>query len=395
MAKTSFYPNFTDYVGSKLSYKVKRYDFVRTDNTSALYLQIFMNKKRVRLPLNLSVQSDYFDSKKQRVKPGHPFAKDFNLLIEKRLADINKIEVNYRLANKTLDLDLLILELTNPTATSDFITFWAEEMERQKDLISGDTFRQQMTMLNKTKGFKNPIYFNEITEELIQDLKTHCKVRLKNNENTISSLIKSVKKYIHIANKRGIDTPIAFNDIKNKSFKGNRTFLDQKELITLDSYWSSNYINDAHKKVLTRFLFSCFTGIRISDNKRMCEENFVENFIVFTAKKTGKFQRIPLNETAKKYLDRNNIDKEMFTNEYMNRILKEITSFLRIRKKISFHVSRHTFATNFLICGGRVEHLQKILGHSKIEDTMIYVHIVEHITNVQIHNMDEILKPEN
>jgi len=391
MGKTSFYPNFTDYIGSKLSYKVKRYDFVRTDDTCALYLQIFMNKRRARFPLHLSVQPEYFDQKKQRVKPGHPFAKDFNLLIEKRLADINKIEVNYRLASKTLDLDLLILELTNPTATSDFITFWSEEMERQKDLIGSETFRQQMTMLNKTKRFKNPIYFNEITEDLIQDLKTFCKVKLKNNENTISSLIKSFKKYIHIANRRGIDTPIAFSDIKNKSFKGNRTFLDKQELKMLDGYWSSNYINDTHKEVLSRFLFSCFTGIRISDNRLLKRENFMENSIVFTAKKTGKFQRIPLNETAKKYIDLKNLDKEVFTNEYINRILKEITQFLRIRKKVTFHVSRHTFATNFLMCGGRVEHLQKILGHSKIEDTMIYVHIVEQITNVQIHNMDEIL----
>jgi len=392
MTKELYYPVFTDYISSKLTYKVKLYKFVRTDNTSALYLQIFMNKKRVRHPLELSVPAQFFDLKKQRVKPNYNLAKDINLIIEKKLADINKIEVAYRLSNKKLTLDILISELINPTARLDFIKFWTDEMERQKDLISPETFRQQMSMLNKTKNFKNPLFFHEIDDDLVQDLKTHCKIKLKNNENTVSSLIKSFKKYLHIANKRGIVSAISFAEIKNKSFKGSRTYLEQKEIKILDSYWESEFINETHKKVLTRFLFSCFTGIRISDNKKMTAENFTENFIVFTAKKTGKFQRIPLNESAKKYITGNNIDLEPFTNEYANRMLKEIALFLKIRKKITFHVSRHTFATNFLICGGRVEHLQKLLGHSKIEDTMIYVHIVEQITNVQIHNMDDILK---
>jgi len=61
------------------------------------------------------------------------------------------------------------------------------------------------------------------------------------------------------------------------------------------------------------------------------------------------------------------------------------------KKESIFHVARHTFATNFLIAGGRVEILQKILGHSKIDETMIYVHIAESVTNVQIFNMDTII----
>jgi integrase/recombinase XerD len=64
-------------------------------------------------------------------------------------------------------------------------------------------------------------------------------------------------------------------------------------------------------------------------------------------------------------------------------------------KKSNYHVSRHTFATNFLLCGGRLENLQKILAHSKIEETMIYVHIVDQIKNDEIMNMDIILKNKN
>ena len=386
--------NFSGKLTAKI---VIKDDYVRADGTSALYLQIFLNKEKKKIPCNISVKSSEFDKIKQRVKAKNPMHKDFNLIIEKMLADINKIEVNYRLSNLTLNLSNLLNEFDNPTSRIDFIKFWEDEMIRQKEILKTDTYRQQMTMLNKTKAFKSPLYFYEINENYIQDLKVHCKKILKNNDNTISSLLKSFKKYLHIANKKGIVTPVSFDDIKNKSFKGNRTFLSPDEIRSLNKYWESEFVNETHKNILSMFLFSCFTGLRISDVTNLTDDNIIENTLAFTAVKTSKFQRISLNDSAKKYLDPKLIFKAAYTGEYINRELKNIAKICGIRKVITYHVARHTFATNFLICGGRVENLQKILGHSKITDTMIYVHIVESITDIQIHNMDEILtkKPLN
>lgn len=386
--------NFSGKLTAKI---VIKDDYVRADGTSALYLQIFLNKEKKKIPCNISVKTIEFDKIKQRVKAKNPMYKDFNLIIEKMLADINKIEVNYRLSNLTLNLNSLLNEFDNPTSRIDFIKFWEDEMIRQKEILKTDTYRQQMTMLNKTKAFKSPLYFYEINENYIQDLKVHCKKILKNNDNTISSLLKSFKKYLHIANKKGILTPVSFDDIKNKTFKGNRTFLSPDEIRSLNKYWESEFVNDTHKNILSMFLFSCFTGLRISDVTNLTNDNIIENTLAFTAVKTSKFQRISLNDSAKKYLDPKLIFKAAYTGEYINRELKNIAKICGIRKVVSYHVARHTFATNFLICGGRVEHLQKILGHSKITDTMIYVHIVESISDIQIYNMDEILtkKPLN
>lgn len=386
---TSFPMNFSGKLTAKI---VMKKDYVRTDGTCALYLQIFLNKEKKKVPCNISVKPEEFDLIKQRVKSKKPQHRDYNLIIEKMLADINRIEINYRLSGIPLTLSKLLEEYENPSSRTDFITFWENEMIRQKDILKSTTYRQQMTMLNKTKDFKNPLPFHEINEDCIQDLKTYCKKKLKNTDSTISSLIKSFKKYLHIANRRGIVTPISFEDIKNKQFRGNRTFLSPDEIVKLHDFWESSYISDNYKSILDRFLFSCFTGLRFSDIKMLTEDNIIEKTIVFTAAKTGKFQRIPMNRSCKKFIHPKKIFKDDFTNEYINRELKEIAKLLGIRKKISFHVARHTFATNFLICGGRVEHLQKILGHSKITDTMIYVHIVENITDIQIHNMDDILK---
>ena len=390
--------NFPMNFSGKLTAKVViKDDYIRADGTCALYIQVFLNKEKKKIPCNISVKPIDFDKLKQRVKTKNPLHKDWNLIIEKMLSDINKIEVNYRLSDTALNITRLLEEFENPTSRIDFLKFWENEMDHQKLILKPTTYRQQMTMLNKTKAFKSPVYFYEINDNYIQELKSYCKKTLKNNDNTISSLIKSFKKYLHIANKRGVTTPVNFNDIKNKSFNGNRTFLSPGEIIKLNSYWNSEFIKESHKNILSRFLFSCFTGLRISDIENISSDNIISDTLVFTSVKTTKFQRINLNESAKKYIDSNLMFQGSYTGEYINRELKDIAKICGIRKNITYHVSRHTFATNFLICGGRVENLQKILGHSKITDTMIYVHIVESVTDIQINNMDEILikKPLN
>lgn len=388
-----FPQNCPQVMSGKLSYKIKiKDDYIRSDGTCALYIQLFLNSIQKRIPLLMSVEIKHFDKKKQRVKASYENFKDYNLLIEKRLAEINAVEINYRLSGKPLNMELLADELDNPSARMDFIGFWENEMIRQKEILKEATYKQQMSMLNKVKEFKSPILFSEINNNLIEDLKSHCKKKLKNAPVTVGTLIKSFKKYLHIANKKGIVTQLRFDDIKSQTFKSNRTYLLPEDIVKMNAYWESQFINETHKNILSRFLFSCFTGLRFFDVKSLSTENFIEDTLVFTAEKTGKFQRIPLNKSAKKFINPETIFDGQYTDQYINRELKEIAKFLGIRKKITFHVSRHTFATNFLMQGGRVEHLQKLLAHSKIDETMIYVHIVEQITNVQIHNMDEILK---
>ncbi|MGZ3690528.1 MAG: tyrosine-type recombinase/integrase, partial [Pseudobdellovibrio sp.] len=46
-------------------------------------------------------------------------------------------------------------------------------------------------------------------------------------------------------------------------------------------------------------------------------------------------------------------------------------------RKIKFHSLRHTYASHFVMSGGKIQELQLLLGHSKIETTMIYAQVSE------------------
>ncbi len=68
----------------------------------------------------------------------------------------------------------------------------------------------------------------------------------------------------------------------------------------------------------------------------------------------------------------------------MNDYLKSIAAVLNIHKKITCHTARHTFAVQFLERGGRMEILQKLLGHSSIKTTGIYGKISTLLTDEEM-----------
>lgn len=380
--------NFSGKLTAKI---VIKDDYVRADGTSALYLQMFLNKEKKKIPLNISIRPLDFDKLKQRVKTKHPFHRDYNMIIEKAFSDIHKIELSYRLSGATLDMTKLTNEYENPTSKIDFIKFWELEMKNQKLIKDEATYNQQMSTLRKVKAYKSSILFYEITQEFFDAMLHYFRTVKKNEPYTIQSLVKNFKKYLHIANNLGIVTPLNYQDIKNKKCVSNRTYLSAVEINKLYLYYSSEFINPTLKNILARFLFSCFTGLRISDIKSITTENIVGNILVFFSVKTGKLQRIQLSSSALLFIGQNELFQGEYTEQQINLELKTIAKTCGITKRITFHVARHSFATNFLICGGRVEVLQKLLAHSQIRETMDYVHIVESVTDQQINNLDDIL----
>ena len=67
------------------------------------------------------------------------------------------------------------------------------------------------------------------------------------------------------------------------------------------------------------------------------------------------------------------------TEQRMNKYIKEVCAVAGIRKDVSFHTARHTFATLFLRntkAANGILLLQKILGHSDLNSTIVYSHVI-------------------
>ena len=399
MANTNNYFEFVPQIDPQkmsgtITYKIRiKKEYVRSDGTSALYLDIYQNRKKKKFNLNLSVPVNCFDDKKQRIKNTFKYYKDYNLVIEKLLADINAIEINYRLNNETLTIDDLIQDLTKPSLRISYIEFYQNLLDNQleKGIIKQSTYNQQQATLSKIRQFKNPCLFSDITEDFVQEFKSFLKNKLNNQPATVEIAIKNFKKYLHAANEKGIKTPILYNKIKVKAVQGSITFLLPEEVKKLYNLYNSDFINYTWKAILQRYLFSCFTGLRLSDIEAITNNNFFGDEIVFTTQKTQKLQRIKLNKTAKSLIKLPEVFMSTYSRKTINLELKKIATACGIKKRLYFHSSRHTFATNYLIAGGQIQNLQKALGHSKINTTMVYVSVVESLLNDEIGYLDDII----
>ena len=381
-------------MSGKVYIKVRiKSDYKRMDGTCAIYLQVRLSGEGKKMPLNINVTPSQFNEVTQRIKGKSKQAKDWNIIIEKALAEIHEIELDYRMSNRVLTLKKLVKEYINPIPKFDFLQFMDFELEVQKGFIKKSTYNQQRSSYRKLLRFKRHIPFSDIDDNFIKELKMWMKNSEKNKNATIATLLKNFKKYLNLANKRGIHTPIDFSEIKVVQSRGTRTFLDKSEIQKLHNYWQSEFINITHKQVLSKFLFSCFTSLRISDIQRIKRDNIISDFLVYTSSKTEKLNKIRLSESAKLFIQKEGcLFLDTYSDKHINEQLKGIVTVVGITKKVTFHVARHTFATQFIINGGNVVNLQKLMDHSEIKQTMIYVHIVNHFMDEQVSLLDNILK---
>jgi len=147
-------------------------------------------------------------------------------------------------------------------------------------------------------------------------------------------------------------------------------------------------------RAMLETLYSC--GLRVTEliTLKISDLFFDEGFIRVLGK--GNKQRfVPINDRNKNYI--NNyihqirvhipVKKEFEDNVFLNRngrqltrnmvfmIIKKLTELAGIKKSISPHTFRHSFATHLLENGADLRAIQQMLGHESITTTEIYMHV--------------------
>jgi integrase len=120
--------------------------------------------------------------------------------------------------------------------------------------------------------------------------------------------------------------------------------------------------------------------------------------------KSGQKRDIPIHPEVAKILDSLPRDCE-YVFSYKKRRVKEDSlknAFVRLIRRINrqnpmtpivdfhFHDLRHTFAHDYLAAGGKLGVLRELLGHSKIETTMVYASWSEEFASDSIFRMPDL-----
>jgi site-specific recombinase XerD len=199
--------------------------------------------------------------------------------------------------------------------------------------------------------------------------------------------------------------------ITNKNYLNEDQF---QELLNYDvSKLKQNEIN------YDMFVFACYAGgLRFSDVVELKWIDFLPNeqYIVKVIQKTKRKHQFKLPQKAvsiiekyrrneykstdfifpllkddfdysktQEYLFKDTAKYNTLTNQTLNKIGKE----LKLPFPLTFHTSRHTFATRALNKGMRIEHVSKILDHTNISITQIYAKIINKELDKAMDIMDE------
>ena len=255
---------------------------------------------------------------------------------------------------------------------------------------TGDSYLALAKQIENYSGLKTT--FKQIDKKycagFIEHLNTTKNQRtgLPLNENTVFNYMKRFEAVINTAIADEVTNANPFKQIKQENKPKKR----KTEIIylTIDEVQKLENIECLNPIVKQTFLFACYTGLRFSDVEgltwgKLQADNNGGMFINYIQKKTQKQEYLPIPQKAVEFLpDRaKQTDKDKVfklpSNTYTNAHLQAWASLAGVKKHITFHIARHTYATLLLSLGAGIETISKNLGHSEIRTTQAHYSAIE------------------
>lgn len=381
-----------------------RKKILRKNGTAVIQVRAYLNGAYKYISAKIYVTPAQWDIRKEVIK-NHPNKHKLNEQLRLQIEEMEVFELNTTTKQNGI---FHLSQLENyrlPSAYNSFTHF--VEMELQKEDVKESTRNTYVTTLSRLKAFRPVIYFEDLTYNMVREF-DHFLKQFNNSLNTRAKNHKNVKKFVNLAIKLDL-LDINSNPYKRfqvKKERTERTFLNKAEVERIEAIELGEF--EQHlRPIIDLFLLSCYTGLRYSDVSRMAKDKIIETDrgykIDMVSKKNDKDILLPLyklfpsdsrltkpeqiiknhfDQHQRKYTNRPFYDDIHFfkdlTEPYVNRQLKIIAAKAGIKKNLTTHVGRHTFGTHMVQLVD-VTIVQKLMQHSKLKETMIYVHLSNNI----------------
>ena len=241
----------------------------------------------------------------------------------------------------------------------------------------------------------NEFISKDLTRVSKEDIRRFIKYLNDRKERTLSRYTTTLRVFYDFMIKKGYIKDNPMDGISNPKLA--RTLPDVLTIEEIDKLFSfkllTNY--DYRDKCILEMLYS--TGLRISELVSLKLENIsLDDSLVKVMGKGSKERIVPFNETTRvnlnKYIKeirpsmlKKTQNDYLFLNNHGNNLTRQaIFKMIKkralnagIKKEISPHTLRHSFATHLLAGGADIRFIQELLGHENISTTEIYTHIAQ------------------
>ncbi len=367
---------------------------------SPIYMRVTVNGIRIDISANRFIQPARWSSQQNAMKGSSEAARTLNTYLStlenKVLKQINNLEIQ-GLEVAADVLKPLITGKSIPAHT--LLTLFQYHNDQMKALIGIDfaiaTYKKYTYTYNKIEAYlqhtfkKNDIPLKDLNHAFVTGLEFYLKTTDSLDNNTAMKYIKNLHKVIRIALRNEWISRDPFANFKCTLHETNRTFLTQSEL---DAIITKDFTITRIAQVRDIFVFSCFTGLAYADIEKLTPNDITigidgGRWITIFRQKTDTRSSIPLLPEALQIVEKYKDDPvavsngkllPVISNQKMNSYLKEIADICGITKTLTYHMSRHTFATTVTLSNGvPMETVSRMLGHSSIKTTQIYSKVVD------------------
>ena len=368
-----------------------------------LYIRVIKDRKAKFLTTGQKLKPSEWDEAKQKVKKNHQNSARLNAYLSQIIADAEGQVADVSRKKDSVSAKNLKEAIKGKESTL-FFDYAFKRLEKVKGSISILTHLKYQSHLEKFKKYvgEKEFYFEDLTTVLLNDFITYCYSTLKNKNNTVQTNVRSLMKFYNDAIAEDI---VSINLYPfNKKDSSKIKFLQKDEIESLKKIELEEGTLKA--KFRDMFVFCIYAGgLRMSDviSLQWKHIHFEEAKLSRVIRKTGHLHSFklvpPALEILKRYKTENSADEnfifslvkneaEFLKNEHyaiseiqrisqsINNEFKNLSQQLELNSKLTFHMSRHTFATNALNNGMRIEHVSKIMDHSSIRVTEIYAKVI-------------------
>lgn len=338
----------------------------RTDKHGLRQIRVVIQDrgKRVYIPLKVKVLADQWDSKAQKVTR-HPNEVLINNALRLKMAELQ--------ARSAVSVSIDGITGRKVTKT-DLYQFAGDCLSRWEKTKSINSIRAYRSMLKAALSFDRNVMIEEITPDWLSRYEDHCR-----DECGDGGTLKRIA-FISVILKEAIRQGIIDRDpflIYRKPPKKNppKVWLTLDELLKIEKVARENG-SEVVCKTAWWFLFACYTGLRYSDVAGFSPSTVQDGRLILYTQKTGEIVSIRLTSKIKALIAKIKKQGTVYSNQKMNQYLKSVAHLAGVKKLLTFHTARHTFAVNCANLGISQEVTAKLLGHSDLRTTAIYYKII-------------------
>lgn len=382
-----------------------------------LSIRLTQNKKRKYIRIGINIQPQYWDSKKNKLKPNCPDREYLDNIITEKLSKYQKQILEFQSIAKEYSINQLIESVERPTkniSINDYLNSVIENLIKENRIGNATHYQALYNSLERFTKI-NQLQFVDIDVSFLNKYETHLR-NMGNKNNSISIKMRTLKAVYNKAVKDNIIKKdyYPFNEYNVSKLKDStpkRSILkeDIQKIISLDVQTISKRPQSLLQFSKDLFLFSYLgCGINMVDMAHLKRSNIVSIRIVYKRHKTGKQISFLLQpyalEIIQRYENGNNdyifpiLDDSIHTTAEQqfrrikkvtyvaNKNLKKIGESINLSIPLTTYCARHSFATILKRSGINVAIISEALGHSDLKTTQIYLDSFE---NSQI---DEAMK---